>query len=176
MTQGQFWIYVLSVLLSPLLAVQATMWLQRKRAKRERQLDVFKTLMRTRASTLAPDHVQALNMVDVEFYGAKKGDPVLRAWKAYVNHLNTAGATLEIWGTRREELFIELLDAMARYLGFDFDKTEIRNTSYFPVGYGDREFEAQRIRTGLADIIDQKRTLPVTVYSPPPPPAKPSGE
>jgi hypothetical protein len=30
---------------------------------------VFRTLMTTRASRMAPDHVQALNMIDVEFAG-----------------------------------------------------------------------------------------------------------
>jgi len=176
MSRGQFWIYVISVLVSPLLAVQATMWLQRKRETRERKLDIFKTLMRTRASALAPDHVQALNMIDVEFYGdAKRTGSVLRAWKAYVDHLNTPAATIEIWGARREELFIDLLDAMARHLRFDFDKTDIRKTSYFPTGYGDQEFQTNRIRAGLVELLEQRRTLPVTAYPPAaPPPAAPA--
>lgn len=177
MSEGQFWIYVVSVLVSPLLAVQATVFLQKKRETRERQLDVFKTLMRTRASSLNPDHVQALNMIDVEFYdGRKRSGSVLRAWKAYLDHLNTPGPTIEIWGAKREELFIDLLDAMARSLGFDFDKTEIRKTSYFPIDYGDRETEAYRMRVGLLELIDQKRTLPVTIYPPPAPAAPPPPE
>ena len=167
------------VLISPLLAVQATVWLQRKRETRERQLEVFKTLMRTRASGLAPDHVQALNMIDVEFYdGSKKQGAVVRAWKAYLDHLNNAtAAPTEVWATRREDLFIDLLHAMATHLGLDFDKTDLRRTSYFPRAYGDTELELLRIRAGLADVVDGRRSLPVTVHPPPPqpPPGNPAG-
>src|SRR5688572_26872426 len=85
MTTLQFWFSVVSVMISPLIAVQVTVWLQRNREKRERQLSVFKTLMRTRASGMAPEHVQALNMIDVEFYdGPKRPGAVVRSWKAYL--------------------------------------------------------------------------------------------
>jgi uncharacterized protein DUF6680 len=44
--------------------------------------------MATRAARLTPDHVQALNLIDVEFYSKrKKYKRVLDAWKAYHDHL-----------------------------------------------------------------------------------------
>ena len=132
--------------------------------------------MRTRATVLAPEHVQALNRIDVEFYGSdEKSVSVLRAWKAHLDHLNTGDPATPEWGTRRDDLFLDLLFAMGRCLGYDFDKTDIRRTSYFPRGHGETEFDLQRIRKGLADIVDAKRSSPVTTYSPPPAPPDTEG-
>ncbi len=168
MTTLQFSIYVASVLVSPLLAVQATLMIQHYREKRERRLSVFKALMRTRASGLHPDHVQALNSIHVEFYGSDaKTVAVLRSFKAYLEHLNTGDPSTSAWATRKDDLFTDLLFAMGRCLGYDFDMTDIRRTAYFPRGYGDAEADQLRIRRGLADIVEAKRPLPVSTWTPP---------
>jgi hypothetical protein len=164
MTTSQFWIYMVAILLSPLIAVQVTVWIQRYQEKRLRKLSIFKTLMATRASGLAAEHVQALNMIDIEFYGKdKKSREILRAWKAYLDHLTSGTPATEVWGSRREELFIELLHAMASCLKYEFDKTDIRRTSYFPVGHGEIETDQIRIRRGLVAVLEGKAALPVSV-------------
>ena len=66
------WLMIIAVLLAPLIAVQVQKWLEHHRENRERKLRVFKTLMATRAATVSPDHVQALNMIDLEFSGKRK--------------------------------------------------------------------------------------------------------
>ena len=60
---------IAAVLLAPVVAVQVQKWLEQYRAERERQLRIFKTLMATRATGLSHDHVQALNLIDLEFQG-----------------------------------------------------------------------------------------------------------
>jgi hypothetical protein len=186
MTPGlQFWISVAALVISPLLAVQASRIIERGKEKRARQLSVFKTLMQTRASGLAPDHVQALNRIDVEFYVRpgvrrrldKKSQAVLRAWKAYLDHLNVENPDASAWITRKEDLFVDLLFAMGQCLGYDFDKTDIRRTSYFPRGHGEIELDQLRIRKGFADVVEGRKGLPVYVVqppAPPPPPEQPS--
>src|SRR5439155_23554849 len=64
------WLTVAAIVLAPLVALRVSVWLDRRKEKRQRQFLIFQTLMATRASGLAPEHVQALNMIDVEFYGA----------------------------------------------------------------------------------------------------------
>ena len=77
---------VLAVLLSPLIAVQVTRYLDNKKEARERQLWIFKTLMATRASSLSPHHVEALNRIDLEFKAqTKKDKDVIEAWKVYLS-------------------------------------------------------------------------------------------
>jgi len=120
------------------------------------------TLMATRASPLAPDHVKALNMIDIEFYGKeKKYKDVIEAWKAYLDQLNTTTTSGEVWFTRAEDLRVELLQRMAISLGYEFDKTAIRRTSYFPKGYGQIELEVQKIREGLVKVLEHESALPV---------------
>jgi len=58
---------VFAALLSPLIAVQVTEWIRRSQEARKRKLHVFRTLMSTRAASLAPTHVEALNLIDIEF-------------------------------------------------------------------------------------------------------------
>ncbi len=80
MTDGQIWIYMAALLLSPLLAVQATEWTRKWSEKRQQRRQLFTTLMRTRAAGLAPEHVGELNSIDVVFYRKKK---VIDAWRSY---------------------------------------------------------------------------------------------
>jgi hypothetical protein len=59
-----------------IIAIISALWIQSKlderKETRKRRLDIFKTLMATRASVLSQDHIKALNMIDIEFYGDKK--------------------------------------------------------------------------------------------------------
>ena len=45
----------------------------------QRKLDIFKTLMATRATPLARTHVESLNRIDIEFTGIKE-KKVREAW------------------------------------------------------------------------------------------------
>lgn len=155
---------IIAVLLSPLAAVQASSWLARHKERRERRLYVFRTLMATRASGLAAEHVQALNLIDIEFHGTDaKSKAVLNAWKAYLDHLSNSQVEGVVWSAKREDLFVDLLYEMSRHLGYDFDKTHIRRTSYFPRGYGDLEVDQLAIRKGLAAIIKGEASFPIFV-------------
>ena len=59
-------------------AVQAKMWIQRETEKRNRKLEIFKTLMRTRGNPLSPEHVFALNTIILEFPGKTEPDTIIR--------------------------------------------------------------------------------------------------
>ena len=73
----------------PVLAVEVQKRSERKREQRSRRLGIFRTLMATRLQMLGWEHVQALNVIDVEFYGSSSEEKaVLNDWKAYLDHLN----------------------------------------------------------------------------------------
>jgi hypothetical protein len=52
---------------------------------------------------------------------------------------------------------------MASFLGFDFDKTHIKNQCYYPEWYGNFEDEQGVIRRSLAEILSGKLPLPMWV-------------
>jgi hypothetical protein len=117
MTDVQFWIYMLMVAASPLIAVQVTELLGRRRARRERRIQILRTLLTTRAARVSSDHVQALNMIDLEFYGKDSASmSVIEAWKIYIGHLNDKTLSPDVWVSRGNDLFMGLLRAMTRSL------------------------------------------------------------
>ena len=52
---------------------------------------------------------------------------------------------------------------MGQALGYDFDKTHIKNAWYSPVAHGQIDEELQAIRRGVVDLMDGKRVLPMYV-------------
>jgi hypothetical protein len=154
----------------PVAAVQAQKWIERHRDKQKGKDYVFRTLMATRAARLSPEHVRAINMIDLEFYGGGiKEKHVREAWKQYLDHLNTKFDmnAANIWTVRQDELFIDLLYAMAECVGYDFDKTHIKNSVYTPIAHGNLEMEQDQIRKGLVNILTGKASIPVAMVSSP---------
>jgi hypothetical protein len=128
---------ILATVAGPILAVQAQKWIERVTEKRRQRLLIFSTLMTTRATRLATDHVQALNMIDLVFNDKKAKDKaVIDAWRQYVDLLNQSVAeevsALTAWATKREDLFVDLLFALSQSLGFGFNKVELRRSTYYP--------------------------------------------
>jgi hypothetical protein len=163
------WLMITAVILGPVIAVQLTRYLDNKKEIRERKLWIFKTLMATRASTLSPHHVEALNRIDLEF-DVKSLDEkaVIEAWKAYLDILGDTQIPQEQWGTRRVDLLIELLHKMAKVLDYEFDKTHIKNSSYYPRGYGELEEDQSAIRRGVKELIEGHRVIPMCITNLPP--------
>lgn len=155
---------ILATLGGPVIAVQVTRYLDDRKEERGRKLQVFKTLMATRAYTLSPVHVEALNRIDLEFSGDKKSErKVIEVWRQYLDLLGDKSLSPEQWGIKRVELLVELLYAMGQSLDYDFDKTQIKNATYSPVAHGRIEEEQQAIRTQTLELLQGKRVLPMYV-------------
>lgn len=159
---------VIAIVLGPVLAVQAEKFLQRKRDEKNRQANIFKTLMATRGSSLSFVHVEALNRIDLEFSGNKKYQKVIAAWKEYFDNLNQKARDDEqliVWSARNEELLANLLYEMGLSLGYAFDKVLIKRNIYSPVGHAKVERENELIRHGLLEILNSERAFPMTIIS-----------
>lgn len=124
--------------------------------------------MATRASTLAYQHVVAINLVGLEFQG-KEFSKVVNAWKTYLDHLgsypNDDESMVNIWAEKKNDQLSDLLYEMGISLGFDFDKVHIKKAGYIPKGYADREQEQNFIRRSVVDMFLGKRDLPMKVTS-----------
>lgn len=158
------WMMVGAVLVGPILAIQVERFLHRRRERHERKLDVFRTLMASRAAVLSPAHVDALNRIDIEFHGEKQ---ITNAWKAYLDHLNDRTLSAESWGTKTQDLLAELLHFMSQSLRYDFDRVHIKRAAYYPQGYGDVEHDQLLIRKGLAAVFNGERSFPMAITSVP---------
>lgn len=157
------WIMIAAIFLGPIFAVLAAEKIRLSQESRNRKVTLFRSLMSTRASALAPSHVEALNLIDIEFDSKnRKEKAVLEAWKLYHAHLNDQSyEDTEAWMKRTELLLVDLLHAMSLCLGYPFDKAHIKNSSYYPKGYGEIEMDQIRTRKGLASLLDGKSAINV---------------
>jgi hypothetical protein len=178
---------VVALLIGPVLAVLVTRWIDSERLTQTRRMDVFRVLMRTRRMRLTPEHVGALNLVEIEFHSETA---VIDAWKAYWAHLhrtmppneNEQGQLFR----ERDALLTKLLHAIATSLKFNIEQLDIFEGGYIPQGWLDDEQNQRVLRALLLDILSGKRGIPVVPLSlpvqnspfPPPPdeiPSPPAG-
>jgi hypothetical protein len=97
---------------------------------------------------------------------------VLDVWQQYLDHLGNLQMEPGAWNIRRVDLLVDLLHAMGRAVGYDFNKTQIKNGTYSPTAHGRIEDEQGRVRQMTLELLDGKRSLPMFVTnlpSPPPP-------
>lgn len=157
---------ILATALSPLIAVQVTRYLDDRNEERGRKLAVFKTLMATRGYTISPRHVEALNSIDLEFLSKRpKEKAVLDIWQQYLDHLGNTGMDANAWALRRVDLLVDLLYAMGHALGYEFNKTQIKNATYSPVAHGRIEEEQDRVRALAIEVLEGRRPLGMRVVN-----------
>jgi hypothetical protein len=155
---------IVAVLVGPIMAVWVTRKIDERRLKQTRRMDVIRTLMRTRRVRLNPDHVGALNLVEIEFFGEKA---VIDSWAAYWKHLNslvspTANEEQQRKFVReRDELLTKLLHAIAKSLRFNIEQLDILEGGYAPQGWLDDELTNKQLRALMLDILSGRRGIPV---------------
>lgn len=155
---------IIAIIAGPILSIQISQYLNHKKSIKERKLEIFKTLMATRSAALTPEHTHALNMIDVEFRPkAKLEKDVISAWKLYHAHLQDRSYPAETWSSRKGELLIDLLYAMAISLDYDFDKSQIKSLSYYPDGYSDLENDQYIFRKKAIEILEGKSSIPINI-------------
>jgi hypothetical protein len=165
---------LIAVVLSPLVAVQVQKWIEMARERRNRKQWIFQTLMGTRAQRLSQEHVRALNMIDIEWYGAKifglrfqrnQEKAVISSWRSYLDQLNTAFDETEFnaWLTRNNDLFTKLLLEMSKSLGYEFDEVQLRRSIYAPRGHEEQELKMNRLRDGLVEVMAGEKAIPVRI-------------
>lgn len=161
---------VVAVLLAPVVAVQVQKWLEQYRSERERQLTIFKTLMATRATGLSHDHVQELNLIDLEFQGHRFKN-IRETWKSYLDLLgdypkgDDTQARLPVWNEKKADLLANLLMEMGKPLGYHFDAVHVKKGIYLPEGHTNLETEHALIRRGVLRLLFGDSSLKMDVQS-----------
>ncbi len=152
---------VLSVctVLGPILAVQAQRIVDRWRATRDRRIVIFRTLMATRATSVAPDHVAALNSIPIDFHGCRD---VEDRWQEYFRHLDTRSPITETWVNSKFEKLDKLLKSISDELGFKFNMANL-SSIYHPQLLQNIETEMHLIRIGLVRLLGGELSLPMKV-------------
>lgn len=162
---------VFATILGPVLAVQAQKYLEGRRSLKQQKMNIFSTLMATRASRTSMSHVQALNMIDLAFNGGSNSNrrktetDVLDAWRDYLDNLNSPinEHNAVRWQERSNEMLIVLLSAMASDLGLRYDRVLLRSGAYIPKGHVDLEGEQQALRQLALKVLSGEQALSMSV-------------
>jgi len=169
------WAIVTATLLGPILAVQAQKTIERWRDIRRQKLWVFSTLMSTRAARLVPDHIRALNMIDLVFYGTRRfgmdrrsnsEQAVLNKWKEYLDELAelwNAAANNEARIAHRVEIFLDLLENIGADVGFKFDRVQLKKGAYQPIAHNAENEEQQQLRRAAIAVLDGTHSLKMDI-------------
>lgn len=169
---GMRWVDIinlLAIVAGPILAVVVDRFRQGRADAKGRRLAVFRSLMRTRRHRLDPEHVGALNLVDLEFYGRKT---VIQAFSDYMDHLGSPVPTDDDGNGRfvdkRDDLLVKLLYEMGKDLSLQYDKHDLKKLAYGPIGWAHEQETQQQNMAYLNELLAGKRALPITPMQPPP--------
>jgi hypothetical protein len=113
--------------------------------------------MATRQIPISNEHVNAINLVEVEFY---KCSSVETAWKYYKDHLNS-GPEDAAWRFKKENLLAKLLIEIASVLDFKIAAIDILKGGYAPQGWANRDALTLGVQEFIRDLSLGKKVLPV---------------
>lgn len=138
------------------------------RDQRRRRYDIFQVLMKTRRVFLAPEHVMALNVVQLEFHDDEN---VIRAYKDYIKlrSRTVPENANEAFFEEADDAFFELVHAIGNNLNLSFDKADLKKFSYTPAGWQNDENQMRQVRALLIEVLSGQRYLHTTNITPPPP-------
>lgn len=156
---------LLAIILGPILAVIITRLMDNRSAERARQYQVFRDLMRTRAAKISPAHVEALNLVEIEFQGISK---VRDAWQRYLENLSATvpadSAAQSNFFLRRDQLFIKLVQEVANGAGLkSVDITDAITNNYYPMGWNNEQQEQEQARRLLIAVMSGTKSISVKI-------------
>jgi hypothetical protein len=142
---------ILAILLSPLVAVLVTVYLQNRREKRNQKLWIFNTLIATRHSPIIDENVRALNMIDVAFHDRPR---VRELWHEYLDMLGNEGLNNNLGWGQRQKKNLEMITEMAKHLGYRGTITHLDvDRVYYPVGLGTQSQMGQAIAAELLRVL-----------------------
>ena len=160
MISGDTWAIVAATGLGPIFAVLITFWRDARNSLRTRRLWVFRTLMATRRVNISPEHVNALNLVEVDFYACEM---VQKHWKIYKDHLFFTGEEDDAWREKKEQLLANLLFEMAAALRFNIPAMEIFKGGYAPKGWQHRESRQIEAMEYIYELSTGSKIVPIWV-------------
>jgi hypothetical protein len=172
------WVTIAATLLGPILAVQAQKAVESLKQLHEHKLNVYRTLMSTRAhiSRTSVEHVRALNFIDLAFYGRRlfwtipwqteKEKTVIESWKLYLDVLSIPVEQMgPNWLDDRDARFVTLLNVMGNAVGFSVGELEIKRGVYSPQIHSDVDAKQGKLLDSAIAVLSGDQALKMNIMS-----------
>ena len=165
------WLAILAILVAPIVALQIQKYIEDRKEIRARKMQIFRTLMATRATRLDAKHIEALNMIDIEFF---KNEKVTEKWKLLLDNFanypqdpneKNYESKLSSCAEKSDGLFVDLLSEMAKSLDYKFDEVHLKRNIYIPKGQTDYMMSQEFMRRAFVEVLSGKRAIPIKILS-----------
>ncbi len=148
---------IIAVLLSPVIAVLVSIYIQNRIEKRRSKTYIFNTLIMYRNRAPNEELVRALNMIDVVFLEDKS---IRSLWKDYYSMLSNEGLNNQVGWEQRERKNLEMLTEMAKNLGYSKKLTSIDiGRVYFPIGLKDQLESSAEIANEFKRLLKESKAI-----------------
>lgn len=145
------WVNVIAILLSPVVALLISVWVQNRKEKRGQKLWIFNTLIATRHNPIIDENVRALNMIDVAYSDCRH---VRDLWHQYYDMLCNEGLNNEVGGNQRQKKNLELITEMAMVVGYKQSISHLDVARvYYPTGLGEQSKASRDIADELLRVL-----------------------
>ncbi|MFH1368858.1 MAG: DUF6680 family protein [Elusimicrobiota bacterium] len=137
----------LAILLSPIIAVVVSKWLQDRERKYNDKLNLFRSLVVNRRVALSNDRVSALNIISIIFSNNKN---ILTLWEHYYKIVSAEKYDNKL----ADDKYDEIIREMACLLNFD---SNLLNTKepYIPQGHVDTFFRSEETQKELLKALQK---------------------
>lgn len=163
----EFWITIAAIVAGPFFAVVVTHILQESKDLKQRRMHVFRGLMTSRRTPLSPERVQALNLIEVEFFGKQavlnRFSDLLEVyndqvrWKSEDSDVRTS-VLQEV-----DDKTVLLLQEMGRVLGYKLENLTLLRGGYYPEAFSQIELQQNEIREFLVGLKKGSLYLPTAL-------------
>ncbi len=154
---------IIAIIVGPIIAVCITRYFDDRREHRRRKFDIFHSLMRTRSMTFHPDHIMALNLIQVEFH---KNDKVVQAYTTYLplfkqQSISDDAELPNNFSEQIENALFNLISEIGKDLGHNYDKMELKNLSHGVPEWLEDDQTVKSVWKMLKKLLDGEGELPV---------------
>ena len=156
-------INTVAVVASPFIAIHVTQRLEATRAKKSRQIELVKSLLRSRARSLSSDHIGALNIIPFEFEGFPN---VIKAWTKYVAALREEASSVPEQQnaalTKQHQAFVGIVSELLTALSIKHQAMDILEQTSQVESLGNEDSENQMLRQLAIDVLSGRSAVRVT--------------
>ncbi|HEV7341586.1 MAG TPA: DUF6680 family protein [Sphingopyxis sp.] len=152
---------LIGIILGPIAAVIITLWAQKRSEKKQRRIEVLRTLWDTHYDASQPEYSRVIRMVPIEF---NDENAVMTAWRRYMRNVDTRPSPEGAAAHEKEfaDAKNDLIASVAKAVGINVTDRDIRDSVYIATSYTNRikqTNDAEMAQIRIANALEQQTQI-----------------